>query len=325
RIVETKERARDVLFAHLVGCTLLGIYGLGTGRFVRDRLDGVGGPGMDDANTLGMYFATGVIVAAGMVITQRDWRRWVSFAALAIVGNGLVLTNTRGAVLGLVAGAFVLFLTKSRLYSRAFWLLCVACVFGAMLVVDQKFVERMSTLSEAWSDSSEIDDSALSRLALLDAQFKMFQDYRLGTGHRGTEALSTKYLDKQWLSQDDQGVEGTRSSHNTFMTALVEQGVPGAVLFVWLALWTVVTLLRSGAKEALHGDPELTTLIATIGGALAVIFVAGNTADFLMAEVQFWLFAVLVSTLQFARTRRAQQADAEARPSPTGGAQQRAG
>jgi O-antigen ligase len=122
----------------------------------------------------------------------------------------------------------------------------------------------------------------------------------MGTGHRGTAALSARYLDKRWLTKDSSGVEA-RSSHNTFMTTLVEQGIPGAMLFIWLTLWTVAKL-RVRRLEVHHGDPVLTTLVATIAGALAVVFVAGNTADFLLAEVQFWLFATLVSLLHIATT-----------------------
>jgi O-antigen ligase len=87
------------------------------------------------------------------------------------------------------------------------------------------------------------------------------------------------------------------------MTTLVEQGIPGMALFVWLSLWTLLAILRMRRLDAHHGDPNLTTLAGAIGGALAVIFVAGNTADFLLAEVQFWLFATLVSILHFAAMR----------------------
>jgi len=48
--------------------------------------------------------------------------------------------------------------------------------------------------------------------------------------------------------------------------------------------------------DAHHGD-RIHDLAGTVGGALAVVFVAGNTADFLLAEIQYWLFATLVSIL----------------------------
>ena len=76
RVVDSKERMRDFLLAHVLGCALLGIYAKYTGR-EGGRLDGVGGPGIDDSNTLSMYLVTGLIVAVGLFMTQRGWRRWV--------------------------------------------------------------------------------------------------------------------------------------------------------------------------------------------------------------------------------------------------------
>ena len=127
----------------------------------------------------------------------------------------------------------------------------------------------------------------------------MFLDYPMGTGHRGTAVLSPLYLHPRWLTTDEK-TGPARSSHNTFMTALVEQGIPGAVLFLWLALWTLIAILKLRRLELHHGDPNLTTLASAIGGVLAVIFVTGITADFLLAEIQFWMFAAFVSVLQLA-------------------------
>lgn len=303
KIVDTKERARDALLAHLLGCGLLGILAYVSGRSLGDRLDGVGGPGIDDANTLGMYFATGALVGLGLILTEGGWRRWLSLACIVIVMEGMVLVNTRGAFLGLVAGGLVLALVKAKTHRRLFWSLAFVGLIGLASIVDQKFVDRMWSIEKIASDSDEIDTSARSRIVVMQAQWRMFFDYPLGSGHRGTETLSSRYLDREWLAFNSSG-EGARSSHNTFMTALVEQGVLGASLFVWLALWTPLAMVRLRRMEAIHGDPQITTLGAAVVGALTAVFVAGNTADFLLVEVQFWLFAIFVSIQQFALTGR---------------------
>jgi O-antigen ligase len=303
RVVDTPERLRDLLFAHMLGCALLGIFGLAMGRS-GDRLDGVGGPGIDDANTLGMYFATGAIVGLGLFITQRGWRRWVSLACIVLIVDGLVLTNTRGAFVGFVGGMLVFAYVKAKAHRRLFWGLALVGLIGSTVIIDNKFVERMATLTGVLSESVEAvdeDGSIESRIALASAQLEMFRKYRWGTGHRGTEFLSRQYLDEKWLSRNPNGELGERSSHNTFLTALVEQGIPGAILFAWLALWGVRMTRRLRGPQY-QADPGLATLTAATIAALASIFVAGNTADFLLAEVQFWLFAALVSAKMFARS-----------------------
>ena len=302
RIVDTPERLRDLLTAHMLGCALLGIFGLFMGR-TGDRLDGVGGPGIDDANTLGMYFASGVVVGIGLFMTQRGWRRWLSLGCLVLIADGLVLTNTRGAFLGLVGGMLVLAYVKAKAHRRLFWVLALAGLFGSTLLMDTKFVDRMSTITEVLKEGAETadeDGSIESRIALASAQFEMFRAHPMGTGHRGTEVLSRQYLEEKWLSRNPNGEIGERSSHNTFLTALVEQGVPGAVLFLWLLLWSL-RLIRRLRGPLYQSDPYVATLMATTLAALGVVFVAGNTADFLLAELQFWLFAALVSAEQFAR------------------------
>ncbi len=300
RIADSKEHVRDVLFAHMLGCVFLGLLAYSAGRS-EGRLDGVGGPGIDDSNTLGMYFATGALTALGLLLTQSGWRRWVALAAGGVIMEGLVLTNTRGAFLGLVGGALLFAVFKARLHRRMFWGVALVAFLGLAVIVDTTFIERMASIREATADSEEVDQSARSRMFIVSAQWQMFLDHPLGTGHRGTAVLSARYLEDRWLTGNNDD-DRARSSHNTFMTALVEQGIPGALMFLWLALWTLWAMVKLRSLERRHGDPAVTTLGATAGAVLAVVFVSGNTADFLMAEVQFWIFAVLVTLLQFGQS-----------------------
>jgi hypothetical protein len=295
RVADSKEHVRDVMFAHMIGCAFLGLLCLSVGREA-GRLDGVGGPGIDDANTLGMYLATGALTALGLLLTQSDWRRWVALAAGAVIMEGLVLTNTRGAFLGLVGGALLFAVFKARAHRRLFWGVALVSLLGLVVIADRTFVERMESIRDTTADTEETDQSARSRLFIISAQWEMFLAHPMGIGHRGTAVLSPLYLDDRWLTGT--GEDRARSSHNTFMTTLVEQGIPGALMFIWLVLWTLWALVRLRSLERMHGDPEVTTLAATAGAVLGVVFVAGNTADFLMAEVQFWIFAAFVTLLQ---------------------------
>ena len=303
RVADSKEHLRDLLLAQVLGSALLGIYAQYTGR-EGGRLDGVGGPGIDDSNTLGMYLVVGAILAVTLVLTQPGWRRWVSLVSLALIINGFVLANSRGAFLGLVAGGLVLALCKARKHRRLFWGFTVVALMGLVVVVDKTFVERMFTIQDATSQSDVADRSARSRVVIIEAQAQMFLDYPMGTGHRGTAVLSTRYLDREWLAASRDGDEESRarSSHNTFMTTLVEQGVLGALLYVVVTVWGLGMLAKVRAHDEPGSDPVLVTLAAGICGALAVVWVAGHTADYLMAEIQYWLFASLVSVLLMMRT-----------------------
>lgn len=298
--VDSKEHLRNFLFAHAIGCGLLGVYARMTER-IGDRLDGVGGPGIDDANTLGMYLATGAIVCGGIILAQNGWRRYLAFVVMALILNGFVLANSRGALLGLVSGALLFALLKARAHRRVFWTLAILAIPASAVVVDQAFVDRMFSIRSAIEQSVEMDGSARSRVELKKAQVQMFLDYPMGAGFRGTATLSPRYLDRQWLAVDHSGdSQDARSSHNTFLSTLVEQGLPGAIMFLVLLVWLGMTSLRVGGWDKRKVDPELTTLAAALCGALVVVYVAGIATDYLMAEVQFWLFASLVVAIRLA-------------------------
>jgi O-antigen ligase len=301
RVVDTKERVRDLAFAIVLGCGLLGIYCQATGR-ENGRLDGVGGPNLDDSNTLGMYLVAGLIVGIALVLSQSGWRRYVSLASLAMITQGFILANSRGALLGLVGGVVTLALCKARQHRRLFWIFAIAGALGLSMLVDRVFIDRMFTIQDVTSDSDEADPSARSRVEIAKAQIQMFLDHPMGTGHRGTAALSAQYLDRKWLANDD-GDHADRSSHNTFLTTLVEQGIVGAMIYAGLVLWVALAILRVRRMQQKGADPELVTLGAGFCGALLVVFAAGLSADFLIKEIQFWFYGALVSVLQLGEAR----------------------
>ena len=292
RVVDSKERLRDLMFALVLGCCLLGVYAQMAGR-QGDRLDGVGGPNMDDANTLGMYFATGAILAISLAMTQTGWRRYVSAASLILIINGFVLTNSRGAFLGLAAGVLVLACCMARKYRWMFWSFVFVSLLGFTAIVDRAFIDRMFTIQDVASQDEDADPSARSRLVIAKAQLQMFLDYPMGAGYRGTAVLSPRYMDRKWLTGDEESA--SRSSHNTFLTALVEQGLPGAAIYAGLVLWVVAATSRVWRLRGPDFDPELLTLGAALCATLVAIFTAGTTADYLTKEIQFWLYAALLS------------------------------
>ena len=293
RVADSKEGLKNLIVSHVLGCALLGIYALSAGR-TNGRLDGVGGPNLDDSNTLGMYLATGALCAIGLVLSHGGWRRYVSLASLVLIINGFVLANSRGSFLGLAAGTLTLAFCISRRHRRMFWAFCMVGAIGLYVLVDKTFIDRMYTIEDVTSQDESADPSARSRLVIAEAQLQMFLDHPIGVGWRGTAVLAPQYLDNKWLAHDDND-EASRSSHNTFLTALVEQGIVGALIYSALVLWIVGALFRCRRLGRDGDDPELATLVAALTSAIVAVLVAGMTADYLVKEVQFWLFGLLLS------------------------------
>ena len=75
RLIDTRERVVEFLLCHLGGCLYLGYLGL-SARY-NGRLNGLGGPGIDEANLLAAQLATAVVIGAMLLLSERGWRWWV--------------------------------------------------------------------------------------------------------------------------------------------------------------------------------------------------------------------------------------------------------
>ena len=290
-LVDTPQKVRSLLLVHLAGCLYLGLVAYGSN--VSGRLDGVGGPGIDDASTLGMQMSTGVVAAAMLMLVERRW--WWAFCGIAAMfaTNTLVLTGSRGAFVALVASGLVLAYLHPKSYHKKFLVYASIAVLGFGALASQQFWERMQTLGVVVNQNQELEGSAESRIVMAKAQLEMAKSYPFGNGHRGTEFLSAQYLDPKWLSAG-----GGRSSHNTFLTALVEQGIPGAILYIAFVAWGWRSVRRLKRLSRTGELIELTVYGAAAAAGLTIVLVAGIFEDLLKTEVQIWLAALLCAIFQ---------------------------
>lgn len=300
RLVDQPERVRGFLTVHFLGCAYLGW--LAYNASFSGRLEGVGGPGIDEANALGMQLVTGILSGAMLILDYKGWRRWLLVAAMPLVINGLVLTQSRSAFLGLAVGCVVLWYLKPGGRRRIFYAFAaLALVLGGMLA-HELFWQRMTTVVTAVESIEKIDQSAASRLAVFEAQVKMAKAYPMGAGHRGTLALSNRYLADEHLTYlaDGSGQRG-RSSHSTFMSVVVEQGLPGVAIFGGLGLWFIAAILRMRRLARAATDEFTSIMGAGVAAALMAVVVSGIFVDYVKAEVQIWCAALLSVVLWHAR------------------------
>lgn len=302
RLVNTPRQFTLFLLAHLAGCFYLAWLAFNA-RFT-GRLEGVGGPGIDEANALGMTMATAAAVGAALMLRFRfrDWRCWIPILVMPWVLNALVLTGSRSSLLGLIAGGLTIWYLKPKGYGLKFYgFAALGLVLIGMLAHDQ-FLSRMRTITVAIDAPEELDLSAESRIELLKVQMEMAKTNPLGIGHRGTGVLAPRYLDTKYLTatREDPSTM-SRTSHNTWMTVLVEQGLPGAIIYGWLLGWICVGARK--LKRAGRVNPDSLVLLPAVGvvAAIAVTQVSGQFVDYLKAEVVIWFVALLANALHLER------------------------
>ena len=286
-IIDDAEGVSAFCWVQVIGCAYLGL--LAYFAPPGGRLEGVGGPGIDNSNSLGMHLSSMLMFAAFLLLGSKGYRRVALLLMLPFIVNGIIQTGTRGAFVGLLLAGLLSLYLKPKSLRRGYYFCAGLAVVGFLFLANEVFIERMSTLSATFEEEEQWDTSAQSRIAIVQAQVEMFKDYPMGVGHQGTTYLSRQYLDEQWLTRD-----GWRSSHNTIMSVLVDQGVPGIVLFGILGL-SVARQLREMKRLDKSGiSQDLGLLRVMVGTALVSAAGAGMFADFLKAEVQIWCLVLLV-------------------------------
>jgi len=306
RLIDTPAEVRRFLMVHVAGCFYLGW--LAYGVDVSGRLEGVGGPGIDEANALAAQLATGVAAAAMFILVERRYVQWLCVLSTAFTLNGVVVAGSRSAFIALLFGGLALWYFKPKAHRGLFYLFATLALTLFAMVAHETFWERMSTITTAVEDRENADISAQSRLALIDAQWRMAAEYPFGAGHRGTAVLSPQFLEEQYLAApDNPGEIAQRSSHNTFMTALVEQGIPGAIMFLLIWAWAARASLF--VKRTIVGEPPSThAWTAAIAATLLIVLVGGMFVDYIKSEVQVWMLALLASMVTYAKQLSAKPA-----------------
>lgn len=296
--VGSEQHLRYFLWTHVLGCFYLGwlaFTSYGGGRF-----EGFGGPGIGDSNTGGFQIVTGIFAAGGLMLAGQIRERIALIGVLPIIVNGLVTTISRSAFLAALVGGLVFnyFAPKSvRKVVRILSALAVALFF---LLTNEVYWTRIESLKQA-GEQVEGVDTGTSRLVIINAQWQMFQAHPLGCGHRCTATLSPHYMDDQYLT----GPPGnrSRSSHNTFMSLLVEQGIPGAIMYVMFVFWGVVTVLSVG-RTCKRAEGSIPMIFPAVAAIVLITIVGDLFVDYLKLEVRIWFIALLLVVTRMTRPER---------------------
>ncbi len=298
-LITNFEEVKRVILANIIGGLWLGWQAYGKQG---PRLEGLAGA-LADANTLGMHMACVALLAGLMLLSGRGYYRWISFASLPLILNTVVLTGSRGAFVGLVAGGIAsAFLIPKKL--RAAFI--AAGILGTILFVmltDDKFAERIMSLTVFQSGSTEeVNQTMGGRVEIIEAGWNIFLDHPQGTGYKGTVVLSPLYMSEELLT----GVAGarSRSAHNSFMAVLVDFGMIG--LFLYLAMF--VRSFFAARRVCRNGSPEMTelgALMAAAAGVYSIVVISGQATNYYYAEIQYWMLALIVVMAKLASEQTA--------------------
>jgi putative inorganic carbon (HCO3(-)) transporter len=284
--------AVSLLLAGGFGLAFLTLFGT---DWTLSKLGGLGGvydllPKLNVAalNPLGFHpnTAAGLLVlfvpiGLAFVLGGARWWRWLSLVLVGLVSVLLVLTQSRGALMGAVgAGALVLVLQVR--WAR--WLVLLAAVVGGLALAN--YLASAESVSVLLDQALPLDagGSFSGRVELWERALYMIQDFSYTGIGMGTFPIVLDKLYPLFLSPPDTYVP---HAHQTFLQMAVDFGVPGfvawfAALSAWLCLSVIavrqaptrwhrsvaVGFVGALVALAIHGLTDAPIIYSTKGAAL---------------------------------------------------------
>lgn len=288
--LDSEKNLRLFLWAHVLGCFYFGwlVYtGYSGGRF-----EDFGGAGLKDANEVALTMGTAALAIGSLLLASRWQGRLAAFGVAPFIVNGLVATISRSAFLALVIGGVAYNWFAPVRWRK--WVLGLSALGAVLLVLltTEAYWERIQTIAMKGERVEGVDTGA-DRLAQWQGQLRMYRDHPLGCGHHCTTILSPSYFD-EWVLSEQAGV---RSSHNTFLSMLVDHGLPGAAGYLALLGWVVLASRR--LRRSLHLQRgTLALVLPAVTGGLLAMFVGDMFVPYVRYEVRFWFVALLMVLLR---------------------------
>jgi O-antigen ligase len=276
--VRSQDDLRRVLVTIVLALTIIFPYAIRQ----MFRFDSRLGVGLSEPNYLGANLVLVLPLALAIALRQRtSGRRWLWLGAAGILGMEVVLTSSRGALLGLLAAALV-YVYRRRGFGAA--VATTAGIVVAVLVLPTELGERaLATLTSAGEAPPGLEASNKAHTALFWAALRMMGDAPLvGVGPFNFKALSGYYS----------GLDVSFMAHNTWLEIAAELGLPVFVVFLLLL---VTTFRALGRAARLRGSTEAEDLAAWAEGLRAGLIGFCVAGTFISAEYEklFWLSVFL--------------------------------
>lgn len=314
------EKSLDMaLWAYVIGCTYIGYLATLSGRNMGTRLEGI-----TLADSPGGNPVAAALVPACAILLYFAWMgnkkvKLLCVVCGALIANALVLFNSRGAFLGIVAsvGVYLLFMLFSRHRQKGQRGMAIVImllgIMGGLSLTDDVFWQRMSTL-----ENVEIGQGGAGRITFWLATFDMMEDHPLGMGVRGYNSISRFYMTEAERQSSD-GRGKYRAVHSLWFQGLSEVGWHGLLIFL-IMLWSLYRFSRRAKAAAIGGgDIAIYFKILALECALFGYLVSGSFIDQFRAEILYWMILfVAVATKVYYLQPRTEEQKVKSKASPKG-------
>ncbi len=285
KLIDTPKKLEMALWVYLLGCAYIGYEAYVVGRDEFGRVEGIGPVDSPDSNGAAAVLVPAIPVILYFIWRVRGYMKYTSVAFAILILNGIVLLNSRGAFVGVLAGGlyslrFMFFSSIISMRQRLYVLiLMLASVVGALYLTDDTFWDRMGTLQEK-------DDlqSGSHRTRLWFATFDLLRDHPGGVGVNGYQLLSQIYVEPE-LFFDGQRYKAV---HSMWFQSMAELGWIGIAVFLGLLLSTYLAMRR--VRKILHKHRRMDDyfLVIAVESGLVSYMAVGTFIDQFRAQILYW-------------------------------------
>jgi len=262
-------------------------------------------PLLRDAGPLGYAGDNGLAAFEGQFgllllgIYTFEKRLLIKLSLLGVIASSmycLLYSFSRGGYLGFLVGLVFLGLYKER----KFLVIVIALILSWQAVVPNAVRERIQM---TYSEDSGLDSSAVERVSIWEDALHVFDhDPVFGTGYD-----TYKFMDR---------VGPYRDTHNMYVKVLLETGIFGLGLFLWL-LWSMYAF--SIALYRKSKDSFMKSLGLGFGAFMVcavVVNIFGDRWTYLQINGYLWVILGCVVRGIFIADDNTQKAGEDVRPSP---------
>lgn len=286
KTVNTERKLNILLLSMLSMILLLSVQGIffANGYWVRgfswDREHRLQYSGIfEDSNDLGQLYATGFALWLFKLVNRKGYRRLFFLLALSVTGWSIYLTQSRGAILGVLLAVVLAFRSRIGIAKPA----VIALVI--LIILNQAGVARMDKLSSN-------ETSAEGRLEAWGQGWYMLRSNPLF----GVGPLNFTHYHP-------------RAAHSSLVQVAAETGLIG--LFCWIGVFYLP--LRDSIESLWRSDRSPPVGVAELQSGLLVCFATGM---FLSRGYLLFLF-ILAGMVLVARNMFAEEDSSEEAPQAT--------
>lgn len=204
-----------------------------------------------NANDLAVLTLLQLALCAGVLVTeQRKWIRYLALAGIPVLTLVIVLTQSRGGILGLVTfGVFAVLGHRRRLRAIGFAaVLGIAIAMAAPSGVWDRLAGMTKLTDTTQLVKADREGSAIERFWIWQTALEIIGDHQVyGVGWGAYMRAHAMYA--PWSNEHVRRLGG-KDTHSTYLNVMAEAGIPGFCLFMVLIAMPLIAAERTRRRSA---------------------------------------------------------------------------